>query len=180
MLYVPLMEGAQLHQLQPWDNCTGCCWTGNRVEELCQAHVKMTHHFKSQVIAPCASFFSSLVENGPISRSMEASGWWCSCMVLFQFWPLKSFLVQMLSLQTFWGDASDTSYPYREHDDTKLNWQKLWLDCFGTFFGLWLQRLHMVSFQGLKCDICSMVNHILSIKKFCTFLEDNISRKYSY
>lgn len=90
---------------------------------------------------------------------------WCRCSACRHFGEM------LLTPPTHTGDTTTPNSTGKNYDWTFL---EPFLVCGCKGFTWW------VSFQGLKCDICSMVNHILSIKKFCTFLEDNISRKYSY
>ena len=176
MLFTPLMEGARFHQSQPWDNWTGGC-TGNRAEQLCQALVRMTHHFESHRWSLRALLSAPLWSRMDLSvEAVEVSGWWCSCMVSFQFWPLRAsccrctacrhFGEKLLMPATHMGDM-------RPNSTGKIyNWTSL-----PSFFVCGCKR--WVTYQGGKHDACSMVNLILPVKKLCTFLQDNIYRKCS-
>lgn len=114
-------------------------------------------------------------------EAMEGSGWWGSCMVSFQFWPLRAswcrctacrhFGEKLLTPATCTGDMTTPNSTGKIYDWTFL---ETFLVCGFKGFKWW------VTFQGVRRHVCSMVNHVLSIKKFCTFLEDNIYRKYSY
>lgn len=154
---------------------------GTRVEQLCQARVRMTHHFKSHRWS-LRALLRSLWSRMDLSvEAMRGSGWWCSCMGSFHFWPLRASWCRctacrragekLVMLATRTGDTVTPGSTSKIYNWTFLE-PSLVCGCKG--FKWW------VTFQGVKRYISSMLNHILSVKKFCTFLEDNIYRKYSH